>query len=152
MEARPDLDVLPKITAASNNRLTNGTLDRIRRATNSTSIDTLAELAATFGLQAWHLLLEDLDPLALPTADDAAVMNRIKSLMASPVYGASTPAKLSGKGMSSDRKKDLPRTVKPKAPTNKRSPLEVGELKGDGVHNGSRPAGRVQKQGAHKRP
>ena len=70
MTARPDLDTLPKITARSG--VTNGTLDRIRRAVVSTRVDELERLARAFGLEAWELLRPDghakLSPLALMLA------------------------------------------------------------------------------------
>jgi transcriptional regulator with XRE-family HTH domain len=54
MAAHPDLDTLPKITARSG--VTNGTLDRIRRAVVSTRVDELDKLGKAFGLEAWELL------------------------------------------------------------------------------------------------
>jgi transcriptional regulator with XRE-family HTH domain len=54
MAARPELNTLPKITARSG--VTNGTLDRIRRAAVSTRIDELGRLAAAFGVEPWELL------------------------------------------------------------------------------------------------
>jgi hypothetical protein len=54
MAARPDLGTLPKLTKASG--VSNGTLDRIRRAVAATGVDELQALAAAFGLEAWELL------------------------------------------------------------------------------------------------
>ena len=54
MAARPDLDTLPKITARSG--VSNGTLDRIRRAAVSTRVDELDKLGRAFGIEAWELL------------------------------------------------------------------------------------------------
>ena len=54
MASRPDLDTLPKITARSG--VTNGTLDRIRRAVVSTRVDELARLGKAFGIEPWELL------------------------------------------------------------------------------------------------
>jgi transcriptional regulator with XRE-family HTH domain len=54
MAVRPDLDTLPKITARSG--VTNGTLDRIRRAVVSTRVDELEKLGKAFGVEAWQLL------------------------------------------------------------------------------------------------
>lgn len=56
MREHPRLERLPDITAASNGRLSNGKLDRIRRAAAATDVDTLEELAGVFGLEAWQLL------------------------------------------------------------------------------------------------
>lgn len=67
MAARPDLDTLPKITARCG--VTNGTLDRIRRAVVSTRVDELERLARGFGVEPWELLRPNgharLSPLAL---------------------------------------------------------------------------------------
>jgi transcriptional regulator with XRE-family HTH domain len=67
MAARPDLGTLPKVTAASG--VTNGTLDRIRRAAVSTRIDELERLGKAFGVEAWEMLRPQgharLSPLAL---------------------------------------------------------------------------------------
>jgi transcriptional regulator with XRE-family HTH domain len=70
MAARPDLDTLPKITARCG--VTNGTLDRIRRAVVSTRVDELERLARAFGIEPWELLRPNghakLSPLALQLA------------------------------------------------------------------------------------
>ena len=70
MAARPDLGTLPKITARSG--VTNGTLDRIRRAVVSTRVDELEKLGKAFGVEAWELLRPHghaaLSPLALQLA------------------------------------------------------------------------------------
>ena len=70
MAARPDLDTLPKITARCG--VTNGTLDRIRRAVVSTRVDELDRLARAFGIEPWELLRPNghakLSPLALQLA------------------------------------------------------------------------------------
>lgn len=67
MAAHPELDTLPKITAASG--VSNGTLDRIRRAAVSTRIDELERLGRAFGVEPWELLRPHgqthLSPLAL---------------------------------------------------------------------------------------
>jgi len=67
MAARPDLDTLPKITAACG--VSNGTLDRIRRAAVSTRVDELERLGRAFGVEPWELLRPhghaSLSPLAM---------------------------------------------------------------------------------------
>ena len=61
---------MPKITARSG--VTNGTLDRIRRAVVSTRVDELEKLARAFGVEPWELLRPHghakLSPLALMLA------------------------------------------------------------------------------------
>jgi transcriptional regulator with XRE-family HTH domain len=54
MASRPDLDTLPKITARCG--VSNGTLDRIRRAVVSTRVDELERLGKAFGIEPWELL------------------------------------------------------------------------------------------------
>jgi transcriptional regulator with XRE-family HTH domain len=70
MASRPDLDTLPKVTARSG--VTNGTLDRIRRAVVSTRVDELARLGKAFGIEPWQFLRPQgqapLSPLALSLA------------------------------------------------------------------------------------
>jgi transcriptional regulator with XRE-family HTH domain len=67
MAARPDLGTLPKVTAACG--VSNGTLDRIRRAAVSTRVDELEHLGRAFGVEPWELLRPhghaDLSPLAM---------------------------------------------------------------------------------------
>ena len=77
MAAKPGLETIKKIVAATDGRLSNGKLDRIRRADATTDIDTLYEIATTFELQPWQLLVENLDPLDLPTLNDAKVLSQI---------------------------------------------------------------------------
>lgn len=66
----PEMGTLPKITARSG--VSNGTLDRIRRAAVSTRIDELENLAGAFGIEAWELLRphapNDPSPLGLMLA------------------------------------------------------------------------------------
>jgi hypothetical protein len=57
---RPSLNTLPKITEASHGRLSNGKLDRVRRAAAATDIDTIEMLAEVFGLEPWQLLQDDI--------------------------------------------------------------------------------------------
>lgn len=81
MAVHPALNTLPKITAASG--VSNGTLDRARRAAVAIRIDELESLAGAFGLEAWQLLLPDLDPkqpqtVHRPTEQEAALYRRIQ--------------------------------------------------------------------------
>lgn len=65
MAASSDLRVLPQLTARSG--VSNGTLDRTRRAASAINVDDLGRMAGAFNLQAWQLLVPDLDPRAPPT-------------------------------------------------------------------------------------
>lgn len=60
MAAASGLSRLPDLVAASDGALTNGTLDRVRRATHATNIDTLEQLAEVFGVEPWQLLVPTL--------------------------------------------------------------------------------------------
>lgn len=44
----------------------NGTVTRIKSCRVSVGIDKLQEIAEAYGLEAWHLLVPDLDPLNPP--------------------------------------------------------------------------------------
>ena len=60
MDLRPNLNTLPKIAQAGGP--SNGTLDRIRRLEVGCSIDQLAKIAEVFELDAWQLLVPNLQP------------------------------------------------------------------------------------------
>lgn len=77
MAAKPGLETIKKIVVATDGRLSNGKLDRIRRADATTDIDALYEIATIFDLQPWQLLVENLDPSAPPTLNDAKVLSQI---------------------------------------------------------------------------
>ena len=64
MATHPELDTLPKLTARSG--VTNGTLDRIRRAVVSTRVDELDKLGRAFGLEPWELLRPQGQPAPSP--------------------------------------------------------------------------------------
>lgn len=60
MSASTSLRTLPELIAATGGKVTNGTLDRIRRAESATTVDTLEPIAAAFGLEPWQLLVPGL--------------------------------------------------------------------------------------------
>ena len=68
MASEPRLDTLKKITAASAGRLSNGKLDRIRRAAGGVGVDTLEELGTVFSIEPWKLLMLLPDGYALKSA------------------------------------------------------------------------------------
>ena len=81
MAARPDLDTLPKITAKSG--VSNGVLDRMRRAAAAVRVDDLDPLARAFGLSAWQLLVPGLSPdnppsVYKPSEKEEALYKRIQ--------------------------------------------------------------------------
>lgn len=79
--ARPGLDTIEKIVAHSGGQLTNGTVGRIHAGSHPTDVDTLQALAKVFGLKPWQLLVENLNPEALPQIADAAFVRRLKDLL-----------------------------------------------------------------------
>jgi hypothetical protein len=77
MSARPELGTIKKVAESSDSSLSNGKVGRIYAASHTTDIDTLQHLAAVFGLEPWQLLVEGLNPNALPRLADATVLNEI---------------------------------------------------------------------------
>lgn len=76
MSKRPDLNTLPKITKATDGVLSNGKLDRVRRAAVATDIDTVELLAQVFGVSPSELLEEGtarvpLSAASVTTIEDA---------------------------------------------------------------------------------
>jgi hypothetical protein len=78
MAADPDrAGTIKKVAAASGTALSNGKVGRIYAASHTTDIDTLQHLAAVFGLEPWQLLVNGLNPDALPRLADASVLAQI---------------------------------------------------------------------------
>lgn len=140
MDARPDLDTFKKITAATNGSLSNGTLDRVRRATHSTSVDTLGELAAVFGLEPWQLLVVGLNPKRLPVLASKELIQEI--LRSVPRESTSDTA--------AQEQTDSSVAVTTESPKGARSRVKgMGvDLWGSDVNKaGGKQPGRVQKPG-----
>jgi hypothetical protein len=85
MSANPDLGTIKKVADASGSALSNGKVGRICAASHTTDIDTLQHLADLFGLEPWQLLVESLNPQALPRLADATVLNQILDAVSRPV-------------------------------------------------------------------
>lgn len=66
MAASSKLSTFPDIIRASNGKISNGTLDRIRRKESATGVDSLEPLAEVFGMQAWQLLVPGLSAVEGP--------------------------------------------------------------------------------------
>lgn len=60
-------------------------IDRLTKGQHAVTLDTLDEVARALGLQAWQLLLEDLDPAAPPDApvseEDRAMIRKLRRLL-----------------------------------------------------------------------
>lgn len=82
MGSRPELSTIKKVADASDSVLSNGKVGRIYAASHTTDIDALQHLADVFGLQPWQLLVDGLNPKALPRLADAAVLNQILDAVA----------------------------------------------------------------------
>jgi transcriptional regulator with XRE-family HTH domain len=83
MEHHQELRTLKQLVKASG--MTNGTLDRIRRAATSVGVDELKPLAEVFDLQPWQLLVEGLDPkdppvLAQQSERERELYSRLRSV------------------------------------------------------------------------
>lgn len=58
----------------------NGTVTRIKNCRTSVGLDTLQEIANAYGLEAWHLLVPDLDPFNPPLSLTAQERDLYKRL------------------------------------------------------------------------
>lgn len=63
-------------------------IDRLSKKQHAITLDKLDALARACNLQAWQLLVPDLDPASPPaaeiTAEDRAMLNKLRSLLAKP--------------------------------------------------------------------
>lgn len=63
-------------------------IDRLTKKQHAVTLDSLDRIAAACGLQAWQLLVPDLDPASPPvaeiTAEDRAMLDRLRSLLSKP--------------------------------------------------------------------
>lgn len=64
MAASKDLTTVKRLHARSG--VSTGTIDRLRRSEAATGIDNIGAIAAAFDLQAWQLLVPDLQPTNPP--------------------------------------------------------------------------------------
>lgn len=80
-ESAPHLGAIRKIAEQSSGKLTNGTVGRIAKGTHTTDIDTLADLAEVFGLHPWQLLVENLNPKALPRLVDTEFLSQMRQIV-----------------------------------------------------------------------
>jgi len=154
MAAAPGLDTVQKIVKQSDGRLSNGKVDRIRRNASVTDINTLNELAAVFGLKPWQLLIEGLNPAALPTLSNAQLLAQIKDLVEQSNSSRSQIEKIDNRqgkhlpDLSVPPRRMVSKTASPRIlGPGLRDALAVGP--GDG--NERNKPGRVQKQGRNKR-
>jgi hypothetical protein len=124
MAERPALNTLSKITTACG--ISNGTVDRIRRAAVSTRIDELEALGRAFGLQPWELLRPQargaLSPLALQLAQhlDRVAQDADTHAAAYAAASAVIDALTTKPGSLPRPEPAAAATAKPRRPTEKR--------------------------------
>ncbi|OUM00549.1 hypothetical protein [Variovorax sp. JS1663] len=171
MAQRPTLDTLPKITKASGSRLSNGKLDRVRRAAVATDIDTVEQLADVFDVSPWQLLQENLGasaalvPAKSPTAgalgdamraiaaavvkiddDERELLARMFSLLVSKPATAGNTAQSIALLLAGATMSELP--TETQAP--KSAPIVEGEVDETGDEEQNGPGDRVQEQKRRK--
>lgn len=74
MKVTPGLDTLPKITAVSG--VSNGTLDRMRRAAAAVRVDQLEAVSKAFGLEPWQFMVPSFEPKNPPVLAKASAAER----------------------------------------------------------------------------
>jgi hypothetical protein len=67
MDAHPDLDTIKKVVRRGGG--SNGTVGRMLQGDTSARIDAVSDVAAIFGLEAWQLLVPNLDPAHPPALE-----------------------------------------------------------------------------------
>jgi hypothetical protein len=84
MELDSRQDVRTTLKLAKKAGVSNGSVHRMRNAMVACQIDTLAAVAAVFGLEAWHLFIPGIDPKDKPTllfARDRERQERIAAMV-----------------------------------------------------------------------
>lgn len=86
-KARPELGSILKV-ATERQKATHGTtrlsksrIGRVVKGSHPTDVDALDELAEAFGLQPWQLLVENLNPKALPRLVDSEFLSQLKQIV-----------------------------------------------------------------------
>lgn len=79
MEAHPGLSTIKKV--AQRSTLSNGKVGRIYAASHTTDIDALRQIAHAFDLEPWQLLVEGLNPDALPALAGPDLLHEIRRLV-----------------------------------------------------------------------
>jgi hypothetical protein len=67
MDAHPDLDTIKKVVSRGGG--SNGTVGRMLQGDTASRIDAVADVAKVFGLEAWQLLVPNLDPTHPPSLE-----------------------------------------------------------------------------------
>lgn len=80
-ESRPELGTIKKVADISGGHLTNGTVGRMATGESPVNIDAVGDLARVFGLEPWQLLVENLNPKALPRLADSSLLSQIKAMV-----------------------------------------------------------------------
>jgi hypothetical protein len=137
MAARPDsLGTIRKVVEASGTSLSNGKVGRIYAASHTTDIDTLQHLANVFDLEPWQLLVEGLNPEALPRLADANVLAQILDAV------QAHPSKTARKANAPSTAHQLERQSVPNVGTALKAAMSKAEGK---VKGERRTPGRIQK-------
>jgi hypothetical protein len=82
-ESKPELGTIKKVAEVSGGHLTNGTVGRMATGESPVNIDAVGDLARVFGLEPWQLLVENLNPKALPRLADSSLLSQIKAMVES---------------------------------------------------------------------
>jgi hypothetical protein len=85
-ESKPELGTIKKVAEVSGGRLTNGTVGRMATGESPVNIDAVGDLARVFGLEPWQLLVENLNPKALPRLADSSLLSQIKAMVESAKF------------------------------------------------------------------
>lgn len=86
-ESRPQLGAIKKVAeyhkdvTHGRSTLSKSRVGRIAKGDHPTDIDAIGDLADAFGLQPWQLLVEHLNPKALPQLADADLLERIQRVV-----------------------------------------------------------------------
>jgi hypothetical protein len=86
-QSRPELGAIAKVAefhskrTHGSGRLSKSKVGRIVKGSHPTDIDSLGDLADVFGVQPWQLLVENLNPKALPRLVEPSFLSQIKQIV-----------------------------------------------------------------------
>lgn len=147
--AASEINTLKKITAKSHGVLSNGKLDRIRRAERATDIDSVGELAKVYKLEPWQLLVPNLNPEHLPVIGESELLQQVRSLVLSAPADQVAPDNAASLSAVPNAEADTAQSAERRALALKS--LRKGEQALDGAANASGKSRRVPRKGSGKR-